>query len=78
MKYPEPCVARGVDAAGAPVAVVISSGVDLDLIPFVADVALSLPDEIDRVLIVVPERDLVAATRDLAALLDRPVELIGM
>ena len=58
--------------------VVFSSGVDLDLTPFVADVALTLPDDVERVLVATPERDLVAATRDLAALLDRPVELIGL
>ena len=63
MKYSEPCVARGVDDAGTPVAVVFSSGVDLDLIPFVADVALSLPDDVERMLVAAPERDLVAATR---------------
>jgi len=78
MKHPEPCVGRGVDDAGALVAVVFSSGVDLDLTPFVADVALTLPDDVERVLVATPERDLVAATRDLAALLDRPVELIGL
>jgi hypothetical protein len=78
MKHAEPCVARGVDASGAPVAVVFSCGVDLDLTPFIADVALSLTDDVDRVLVVVPARDLVAATRDLAALLDRPVELVGL
>jgi hypothetical protein len=78
MKYPEPCVARGVDDAGTPVVVVFSSGVDLDLTPFVADVALGLPDDVGRTIVAIPERDLVPATRDLAALLDRPVELIGL
>lgn len=78
MKHPEPCVARGVDDTGTPVSVVFSSGVDLDLTPFVADVALALPDHVERLLIAAPERDLVAATRDLAALLARPVELIGL
>ena len=78
MKHPEPCVAHGTDTTGTPVAVVFSSGVDLDLTAFVADVTLALPDDIGRVLIAVPERDLVAATRDLAALLARPVELVGL
>lgn len=78
MKYAEPCVAHGVDDTGRRVAVVFSSGVDLDLVPFVADVASDLPDEIVRLLVAVPERDLVPATRDLAALLTRPVELVGL
>ena len=48
-----------------------SVGVDLDLIPYVADVQATtdLP-----VLAVLPARDLVAITRDMAALLDRPIE----
>jgi len=78
VKHVEPCVARGVDADGQFVAVVFSCGVDLDLTPFVADVALSLPNEVKRVLIAAPERDLVAATQDLAGLLDRPVEMAGL
>jgi len=78
MKHVEPCVARGVDVDGMSVVVVFSCGVDLDLTPFVADVALSLPDEVERVLVAAPTRDLVAATRDLAALLGRPVELVGL
>ncbi len=78
MKHPEPCVAHGVDDAGRAVAVVFSSGVDLDLIPFVADVAPSVADDVDRLLVAVPERDLVAITRDLASLLARPVELVGL
>lgn len=78
MKHPEPCVARALDADGGTVAVVFSSGVDLDLTPFVADVALASPADVRRMVIVAPTRDLVAATRDLAAMLARPVELIGL
>ena len=78
MKHPEPCVAHGTDDTGTRRRVVFSSGVDLDLTPFVADVALALPADVERILIAAPERDLVAATRDLAALLARPVELIGL
>ena len=78
MKHPEPCVAHGIDEAGASVAVVFSSGVDLDLVPFVADVRLGLTDDVDRFIVAAPERDLVAVTRDLADLLDRPVEFVGL
>jgi hypothetical protein len=76
MKFPEPCVARGVDESGTPVTVVFSSGVDLDLIPFVADVAQGAPH--GRMVVAAPERDLVDVTRDLAALLACPVELVGL
>lgn len=78
MKHPDPCVAHGVDTDGRRVAVVFSAGVDLDLVPFVADVALALDDDIERVVVAAPRRDLVAVTRDLAALLVRPVELVGL
>lgn len=78
MKHAEPCVAAGVDQTGAPVAVVFSSGVDVDLVPFVADVTLGLPADVERVIVVAPRRDLVALTHDLAALLLRPVELVGV
>lgn len=78
MKHSEPCVAHGVDDAGAPVAVVFSSGVDLDLVPFVADVTIGLADDVRRVVVAAPERDLVTLTRDLAALLARQVELVGL
>ena len=80
MKYSEPCVAQGVDSDGRGVVVVFSAGVDLDLIPFVADVLVA-PDVVgadDRFLVAVPERDLVAITRDLAARLRTPVELVGL
>ncbi|MGA9279444.1 hypothetical protein [Ilumatobacter sp.] len=78
MKHPEPCAARGIDESGAAVAVVFSAGVDLDLIPFVADVSLGLDDEIERIVVAVPGRDLVPVTADLAALLVRPIELVAL
>lgn len=78
MKHPEPCVAHGVDVDGVGVAVVFSSGVDLDLVPFVADVALQPTVGIERLLVATPRRDLVRATRDLAGVLRRPVELVGL
>ncbi len=77
MKYTEPCVGRGTDGDGRPVAVVFSSGVDLDLAPFVADAVLDLDDD-TRVIVAVPERDLVAITNDLVSLLRHPVELVGL
>ena len=67
-----PCVAVAVDDAGAPWRVVCSVGVDLDLIPFVADVQAATDD---AVMIVLPSRDLVPITREVAALLRTPVTL---
>ena len=87
MKQPEPCVARGVDPDGRACVAVFSSGVDLDLAPFVADVvvasrrdAVATAEPVDdvRLLVVVPERDAVAITRDLLALVDHPCELVPL
>ena len=68
-----PCVASGVDDAGESCRVVCSVGVDVDLIPFVADVQATTDDP---VIVVLPSRDLVPITRDLAALLRNPVTLV--
>jgi hypothetical protein len=72
LKDPVPCVGSGVDADGEPVTVVCSVGVDLELVPYVADVQAR---GADRVVVVTPQRDLVAVTRELAALLRSPVHL---
>ncbi|RLE19861.1 MAG: hypothetical protein DRJ50_11660 [Actinobacteria bacterium] len=71
LKDPVPCVATAV-ADGRPAIVVCSTGVDLDLVPFVADVQAMYDDP---VIIVAPKRDLVPITNDLASLLNSPVEL---
>lgn len=73
LKDPTPCVAAGRRTDGTAVRVVFSSGVDLDLIPFVADVQLAHGEP---VVVVVPRRDLVPLTSDLAALLVQPIELV--
>jgi hypothetical protein len=70
LKDAVPCVAAGTDADGRPVTVVFSSGVDLDLVPYVADVAETTDDDL---LIALPRRDLVPITRQMAALLSSPV-----
>jgi hypothetical protein len=67
-----PCVALGVDDTGDTCRIVCSVGVDVDLIPFVADVQAT---SADSVVVVLPSRDLVPITRDLAALLRTPVTL---
>ncbi|MET0661895.1 MAG: hypothetical protein ABWZ42_02065, partial [Ilumatobacteraceae bacterium] len=67
-----PCVATGIDDVGETCRVVCSVGVDIDLIPFVADVQAT---SADAIVVVLPSRDLVPITRDLAALLRIPVTL---
>ena len=70
MKDAVPCTASAT-RDGEQIAVVCSVGVDLDVIPYAADVAA----EGFPVIVALPGRDLVPVTRDLAALLERPVEL---
>lgn len=75
LKDPVPCVAAGDRADGAPVTVVFSSGVDLDLMPFVADVAAMTDDEL---MVALPTRDLLPVQHELAGMLRRPVVLAGL
>lgn len=75
MKHTEACVGLGTDTGGEPVVVVFSAGVDLDLMAFVADVRLS---HTERMIVAMPERDLVSITRDLAEQLASPIELVGL
>ncbi len=70
MKDAVPCTASAT-RDGEQIAVVCSVGVDLDVIPYAADVAA----EGFPVIVALPGRDLVPVTRDLAALLERQVEL---
>jgi hypothetical protein len=79
LKDPVPCVAIGTDAAGATSVIVCSSGVDLDVVPFAADAKLAVEQQVfDRpapdldLRIVLPARDRVRATDELAAMLRRP------
>jgi hypothetical protein len=65
-----PCVASAIGPTGEPSRVVCSVGVDLDLVPFVADVQVTTDDP---VIVVLPSRDLVPITREIASLLVRPV-----
>ena len=75
LKDPTPCVAVGTRADGTTVRVVFSAGVDLDLIPYVADVQLAHGE---ATIVAAPSRDLVALTGDLAALLAQPVDLVAI
>ncbi|MEP6297240.1 MAG: hypothetical protein ABJ382_07925, partial [Ilumatobacter sp.] len=79
MKHAEPCLATATHVDGDPVAVVFTSGVDLDLVAFVADVAVQRSGEFERVVVVSgPERDLVQINRDLARRLRVDVEFVAL
>ncbi|WP_395151940.1 hypothetical protein [Ilumatobacter sp.] len=75
LKDPIPCVAAGATADDQAVHVVFSSGVDLDAIPFVADVQRLVGTPVR---LAVPTRDLVPVTREMAELLLNPIELIAL
>lgn len=74
LRKPAPAPAFGRDAAGDPVVVVCSTGIDLDLVPAAADARLAL-DATARLVLVVPPRDDHPITRRLAAALARPAEI---
>ena len=73
LKDPVPCVARAV-VAGEQVAVVCSSGVDLDAVPFAVDARAALG--VERCLLVLPRRDAVDVQRVLAAAASPSVDLV--
>ncbi len=77
LKEPVPAAAVGTDVDGRPLVVVSSVGVDLDLVPTAADVRLaSEPDA--RLVLAVPERDDVPATRALAGSLLHPADVVAL
>jgi hypothetical protein len=90
LKDRSPCVALGRRDDGGAVIVVLSVGVDLDVVPYAADPRLAalasgvpgiVADDVGRgsadVTVVAPARDLVAVTRDLAGELRHSVTLVS-
>jgi hypothetical protein len=77
LKEPVPAAAAGTHLDGEPVVVATSVGVDLDLVPTAADVRLATGVEA-RLILAVPERDDVPATRALAGRLRRPAEVVAV
>ena len=73
-----PCSAIGTRPDGSPVLVVCSVGVDLDLIPYALDARHVPGVEVGEVLVVLPERDLVPVTAEIAALADQPLSLVPL
>ena len=78
MKHVEPCVSTATDSQGRSIAVVFTSGVDLDLAPFVADVTVQHAGDIDRVIVAGLERDFVQINRDLTGRLTVDVEFVAL
>lgn len=78
MKHVEPCVARATDTDGRSTLVFFTSGVDLDLVPFVADAVVHVDGEVDRVIVSGLERDLVPINRELARLMTIDVEFVAL
>jgi hypothetical protein len=74
LRHPAPAPAAGEDDAGAPVLVVCSVGIDMDLVPAAADAWLADPRS-PGVVLCVPEGDDPPAVRQLATLLDPPAQL---
>lgn len=72
LKDVAPCVADARTVSGESVVVVFSSGVDLDLLPFVVDVQAVAQAPVR---VVLPARDRVGLTLDVAEQLRMPVEL---
>ena len=77
VKDAAPAPALGEATDGAPVVVVCSAGIDLDLVPAAADVRQwRAPGA--RLVLVVPERDDHPVTRALAAALVEPAEIVAV
>jgi len=75
LRHHVPAPATGLDTGGLPVVVVCSTGIDLDLVPTAADVRLA--DGRDaRLVLAMPAADDHPVTRDLAAALARPAEIV--
>jgi hypothetical protein len=74
LKDPHPCVASAV-IDGRSVTLVVSSGVDLDLVPYATDARLATGEPTR---IVVPARDAVPVQSDIAALLKDPMVIVPL
>jgi hypothetical protein len=70
-----PAPATGIDVDGAPIVVVCSVGVDLDLVPAAADARLA-DGRNARLVLAVRARDVHPVTQDLAAALAHPATII--
>ncbi len=71
-----PCVANAIREDGAPVTLVCSTGVDLDLVPYAIDARLMPGTDRGEVWLVAPPRDLVPVTAEIAELADQALSLV--
>jgi hypothetical protein len=75
LRQSAPAPAAGVDAAGEPVLIVCSTGVDVDLVPTAADARMA-DDRAPRLVLALPAADDHPLTRALAAALRQPAEVV--
>jgi hypothetical protein len=75
LRLAQPAAAAGDDADGAPVVVVCSTGVDLDLVPTAADHRL-IEGGSSRLRLVVPDGDDYPVTHHMAATLRQPADVV--
>jgi hypothetical protein len=75
LRVPNPAPATGEGRDGSPVVVVCSTGIDLALVPSAVD-SRTLDGRDARLVLVLPEGDDHPVTRDLAAALVRPAEIV--
>ena len=84
LKQRTPCSAVGRRSSGTRVVIVCSVGVDLDVIPYAADARLAAgvgavgEDSPAETMVVLPERDLLPVTMELARQLRHSVSLVGL
>ena len=76
VKDPAPAAAIGLAPDGDVVLVMCTVGIDLDWVPIAAD--LVLRERPERIVAVLPPRDLLPVQRELAALLPVPVEFVAL
>lgn len=77
LRMTAPAPAAGVDAEDRPVVVVCSTGIDVDLVPTAADARIA-HDPAARLVLVMPEADDHPVTRNLAAALVDPAEVVTL
>jgi hypothetical protein len=77
LRTPWPAPATGLGTDGAPLVVVCSVGVDLDLVPAAADARLA-DGRGARLVLAVPERDVHPVTVDLAGMLAEPATVVAV
>ena len=76
LRYPSPAPAIGLDGRGGTVLVVCTVGVDVAVVPAAAD--LVLRENPDRVVVVMPPRDVLGPVERAVARLARPATVVGV